>query len=208
MRLRAPHVGRQDRRREADALGIVGGCLAIAHARLAHGDRPDAGHHLALGQMAVADDALAAILGLEIGMLAEKLGDLRLDCLGQQGTRPVAQDLGELVVERPWLNQFDDVIVGHGISLLWWRSGGVEHPHDMPPSRFTPSPTFGHSSAELTRDLSNVNRAPFVGEAGVASDHEQMPGTRQGRSDFFHHAVSKVILLRIAAHVGEWKDSN
>jgi hypothetical protein len=32
----------------------------------------------------------------------------------------------------------DDAIVGHGISLLRWRSGGVEHPHDMPPSRFTP----------------------------------------------------------------------
>ncbi len=33
-----------------------------------------------------------------------------------------------------------------GVSLLWWRSGGVKHPHDMPPSRFPPSPTFGDSS--------------------------------------------------------------
>ncbi len=39
-------------------LGIVGGRLAVAHARLADGDRADAGHHLALGQMAVAHDAL------------------------------------------------------------------------------------------------------------------------------------------------------
>jgi hypothetical protein len=40
----------------------------------------------------------------------------------------------------------NDVIVGHGISLLRWRSGGVKHPHDMPPFRFPPSPTLGDSS--------------------------------------------------------------
>src|ERR1019366_9163958 len=45
-----------------------------------------------------------------------------------------------------WLNQLDDVIFGHGISLLRWRSGGVKHPHDMPPFRFPPSPTLGDSS--------------------------------------------------------------
>src|SRR5439155_9284641 len=56
------------------------------------------------------------------------------------------QDFCELIVEDSWLNQLDDVIVGHGISLLRWRSGGVKHPHDMPPSRFPPSPTLGDSS--------------------------------------------------------------
>ena len=94
----------------------------------------------------MADDALVAVLGLQIGMLAEKVCDLGLDRLGEQGTRPVAQDFGELIVEDSWLNQLDDVIVGHGISLLRWRSGGVKHPHDMPPSRFPPSPTSGDSS--------------------------------------------------------------
>ena len=79
-------------------------------------------------------------------MLAQKIGDLRLDSLCQQGTGSGAQDLGELVVEGAWLNQLDDVIVGHGISRLRWRSGGVEHPHDMPPSQFT---TFGDSSTSL-----------------------------------------------------------
>src|SRR5262245_64642963 len=95
--------------------------------------------------MAMADDADAAVLGLEIGMLAEKICDLRLDRLGEQGPRTVAQDFSELVVKGSWLNQSDNVIVGHGISLLWWRSGGVKHPHDMPPSRFPTSPTFGPS---------------------------------------------------------------
>ena len=49
--------------------------------------------------MTVADDALVALRGLQIGMLAEKVRDLGLDCLGQQGTRPITQDFGELVVD-------------------------------------------------------------------------------------------------------------
>jgi hypothetical protein len=145
-RLRAAHVGWQDRRREPDAAGIGGVRLAIAHTRLADGDRTDTGHHLALRQVTVADDALMAVRGLQIGMLAEKVRNLGLDRLGQQGTRPIAQDFGELIVDVSWLNQLDDVIFGHGISLLRWRSGGVKHPHDMPPSRFPPSPTFSDSS--------------------------------------------------------------
>jgi hypothetical protein len=32
-----------------------------------------------------------------------------------------------------WLRQFDDIILGHGVSLLGWRGEGVEHPHDTPP---------------------------------------------------------------------------
>jgi hypothetical protein len=36
--------------------------------------------------------------------------------------------------------------VGHGVSLLRWRSGGVKHPHDTPPYPFMPSPTFAYSS--------------------------------------------------------------
>jgi len=38
--------------------------------------------------MAVAHNALAAILGLEIGMLGEKIRDLGLDRLRQQRARP------------------------------------------------------------------------------------------------------------------------
>src|ERR1700689_969727 len=80
-------------------------------------------------------------------MLADKVRDLGFNGLSQQNTRPIAQDFGELVADVSWLNQFDDVIFGHGISLLQWRSGGVKHPHDMAPFRFLPSPTFGDSSS-------------------------------------------------------------
>src|SRR5215211_4242563 len=98
-------------------------------------------------QVTVAHDPPVAICSLQIGMLAEKVRDLGLDRLGQQNTGPSTQDLRELIVDGCWLNQLDDVIFGHGISLLWWRSGGVKHPHDMPPSRFPPSPTFSDSSS-------------------------------------------------------------
>ena len=135
-----------DRRREPDAAGIGGVRLAITHTWLADGDRTDTGHHLAFRQVTVADDALVAVRGLQIDMLAEKVLDLGLDRLGEKGTCPVAQDFCELIGDVSWLNQLDDVIFGHGISLLRWRSGGVKHPHDMPPSRFPPSPTLGDSS--------------------------------------------------------------
>ena len=126
---------------------MIGGVrLAIALTRLANSDRTDTGHHLALRQVTVAHDALVAVRGLQIGMLAEKVCNLGLYRLGKQGTRPIAQDFGELILDVSWLNQLDDVIFRHGISLLRWRSGGVKHPHDMPPFRFPPSPTFSDSS--------------------------------------------------------------
>ena len=71
-------------------VGSVG--FAIAYTRLANSDRIDTGHHLAFRQVTVACDALMAVRGLEIGMLAEKVRDLGLDRLGQQSTRPIALD--------------------------------------------------------------------------------------------------------------------
>src|SRR4051794_7890271 len=61
---------------------------------------------------------------------------------------PAAQNLGERIREGPWLRKLENVSVDHGVSLLRWRSGGVEHPHDTPPYPFMPSPTFAHSSRE------------------------------------------------------------
>jgi hypothetical protein len=102
---RPARIGWQQRRCEADAAGIVGCRLPVAHARLAHANRPNAGHHLALGQVAVAHDATATVAGLEIGVLAKELGDLGLHGLGQQGARPAAQHLCQLVLERSWQTQ-------------------------------------------------------------------------------------------------------
>src|ERR1700738_2588112 len=114
--------------------------------------RADAGHDLAFRKMAVAHDALLARLGLEIGMLCEKLSNLRFDGLGQQRTRAAAQDLCEGISQGPWLGELDDVTFQHGVSLLYWRSGGVEPHHDTPPYPVTPSPTSGHSSLDTPPD--------------------------------------------------------
>jgi hypothetical protein len=57
----------------------------------------------------------------------------------------------------PWLRQLDDIILGHGVSLLQWRSGGVEHPHDTPPYPFTPSPTSAHNSHSVFSDRFQID---------------------------------------------------
>ena len=78
---------RRDRRRR----------LAVAYTRLADGDRPDTGHR----PRRAGDRGgrpLVAVPGLQMGMLVDKVRDLGLDRLGQQSTRPVAQDFGELIV--------------------------------------------------------------------------------------------------------------
>src|SRR4051794_11366458 len=91
--------------------------------------------------------------------------DLRLNGLCQQGTCPAAQNLGERIREGPWLRKLENVSVDHGVSLLRWRSGGVEHPHDTPPYPFMPSPTFAHSS--ISRSISRHNRRPLVMGQGI-----------------------------------------
>jgi hypothetical protein len=63
-----------------------------------------------------------------VGVLAEKTCNLGL----QQRVRTIAQNLGQQIAESPWLGELDHTILGHGVSLLWWTSGGFEHSHDTP----------------------------------------------------------------------------
>src|SRR5262249_28142931 len=91
-------------------------------------DRTDTCHDLALRQMAVAHNALPAIFGLQITVPGEKIRDLSLYGLSHQRACALPQDFGELIVKGSRLNQFAHVIVGHGISLLRWRSGASSTP--------------------------------------------------------------------------------
>src|SRR5215467_13603188 len=75
--------------------------------------------------------------------------NLGLDRLRQQRSRAIAQYLGQRIDKSSWLRELENISLGHGVSLLRWRSGGVEHPHDTPPYPFMPSPTFAHSSLDL-----------------------------------------------------------
>ena len=119
--------------------------------------------------MAVADNPLAAILGPEFSMPGKEIRDLGLYRLCQQAARTLPEDFGELIVKGSWLNQLEHVIIGHGISLLRWRSGGVKHPHDMPPFRFAPSPTSGDSSE---RDVETESR--FAAERRTRRAHHDL----------------------------------
>src|SRR5690349_16605665 len=147
---RAARVRRQNRRRKADALRTFTG--TVTYTRAAHGDRTDASHDLALGQMPVAHQPLATVIGQLVGMAGEQDCDLGLRRLRQQRSRAVAQNLGQRVRKSSWLAELENVSVGHGVSLLRWRSGGVKHPHDTPPYPFMPSPTFAYSSIAMTAE--------------------------------------------------------
>src|SRR3954453_14796647 len=142
--LRPACVGRQNRRRKSDALGAFAN--TVAHTRAAHRNRTDAGHDLAIRQMPVADQPMAAVLGQLVAMAGEQGRNLGLDGLRQQRPCAAAQHLGQWIGKSSWLSELENISLGHGVSLLRWRSGGVEHPHDTPPYPFTPSPTFAHSS--------------------------------------------------------------
>src|SRR5712675_1884514 len=103
-------------------------------------------------------------------MLGEEFGHLGLDRLGQQGARSVAQHLGKRVGERPWLKQLDDVSIGHGVSLLCWRSGGSNTPTIRRLLPVRPSPTFAHSSYILA-DGSKLPSARFLLRELKVGDH-------------------------------------
>src|SRR5262245_54132537 len=116
--------------------------------------------------MAVTHNAAVTLASLQISISVQEIGNLGLDRMREKRMRSIAQDIGELIGECSWLNQLRDGIVRHGISLLQWRSGGVKHPHDMPPYRFTPSPTFAHSSLAASDDPSNS----ALGRGGSTDD--------------------------------------
>src|SRR4051812_28108432 len=111
-------------------------------------------------------------------MLGEKFGHLGLDRLRQQGARPVTQHLGERVGERPWLKQLDHVSIGHGVSLLFWRSGGSNTPTIRRLLPVSPSPTSAHSSGADTADGVPLGAAPDRGadRLGPATAWPRSPG--------------------------------
>src|SRR5262249_48614722 len=96
--------------------------------------------------MPVAHQPPPAIIGKLVGMAAEQARHLGLNRLRQKRSRAVAQNLGQRIGKSSWLRELENISLSHGVSLLRWRSGGLEHPHDTPPYPFTPSPTFAHSS--------------------------------------------------------------
>src|SRR6266480_1503096 len=61
---------------------------------------------------------------------------------------------------------------------------------------------------KLTPDLLHIDGAPLVNEARVAGDDEQRLETRQRGDDVLGYPISKIVLFRITAQVGEWQNSD
>jgi hypothetical protein len=60
-------------------------------------------------------------------MAAEQGRNLGFDSLRQQRTGAVAQDIGRRIRKSSWLAELENISLVRGVSLLCWRSGGVEH---------------------------------------------------------------------------------
>src|SRR5258708_30731636 len=89
-------------------------------------------------------------------------------------------------------------------------SGGIDElSRDAHPvSRFANAAFQYVAHPKLATDLLHIDGAPLVGEARVAGDDEQRLEMRQRRDDVLGYPISKVVLFRITAHVGEWQNSN
>ena len=80
----------------------------------------------------------------------------------------------------------------------------IRWPDDPHAARRRPHAALEHvAHAELAPDLLHVHRAPLVGEARVAGDHEQPAHPRQRADDLLDDAVGEVLLRRVPAQVLE-----
>jgi len=57
--------------------------------------------------------------------------------------------------------------------------------------------------AQLPPDLPDINRLALVLEGGIARDDHELGEPRQLRCNVLSNAVAEIVLLRVAAEVGE-----
>lgn len=96
-----------------------------------------------------------AVFNQFVSMRFKKTRDLGFDGLGEQGSCTLPQHLGQRIAKLSRLSQLDDIILNHGVSLLRWRSGGLDTPmiRRLSPA---PSPTSAHSSSTVRTEQSVV----------------------------------------------------
>jgi hypothetical protein len=68
--------------------------------------------------MAMTHQTLSAILGGQVGMGDKEIGNVGFNGLSQELASTRAQNIGQQILEFPWLTQGNNGIVGHGVSLL------------------------------------------------------------------------------------------
>jgi len=57
--------------------------------------------------------------------------------------------------------------------------------------------------AQFLTDALNVNGLVFVSEAGVTGENKQPFDAAERRDDLFDHAIGEILLLGVAAHIGD-----
>src|SRR4051794_15810273 len=131
-------------------------------------------------------------------MLGEKFGHFCLNRLRQQGTRSIAQHLGERVSKRPWLKQLDHGSIGHGVSLLCWSSGGSNTPtiRRLLPVRPSPTSAYTSSGGEMMESLEDVG-------ASLVADRQSTEAAEPGQSAFDDPAMSSQTLAALDAAPGD-----
>ena len=109
--------------------------------------------------------------------------------------------LGDLVLHREHVGEVAVVALRPDVA-----AGGdvVELRRDAHALAVLAHAAFDHvADAELLGDLLHVDGLALVGERGVARDHEEPAQLGQRGDDVLADAVGEILLLRIAAHVGE-----
>jgi hypothetical protein len=114
---------RNDRRGITDALAFTLRA-AVAGLGFLHLDRPNPGLDLTNRVMPVANDPLPAIRQDLVRMGGKEGLKLRFDRLRDQPPRSSPQNVGERIVDCLFLTQDDNIILGHGVTLLLEVRGG------------------------------------------------------------------------------------
>ena len=111
--------------------------------------------------------------------------------------------LCDLVLHRK--NVRDLAVVALGPDMV--SGGAVDQlggdPHPVARSSHAAFEHIAH--AKLAADLLHIDSTAFVSERAVACDDKVPSKLRQRGDDLFDHAVSEVVLLRVAAQIGERK---
>ena len=75
----------------------------------------------------MANQPLLTFLSQKAGMPVKEIGNLGLDGIGQKLPRPAAQNFSKWILKCTWLGEFNDIILGHGVSSFNGK-WSFEHP--------------------------------------------------------------------------------
>src|SRR5262245_718134 len=119
---RPARVGRQNRRRKANALGALAAAVARGQ-RTASGPKP-----VMISRSGRYPWRTSRWRPSSISFSAWELSKAATSASTACVSSARAPNLGQRINKSSWLAELENVNVGHGVSLLRWRSGGSNNP--------------------------------------------------------------------------------